>query len=166
MEPSVSPFNTASFLAQKAQLPLEELMAHLEQSKKEIRQDEEKGREQIEKLQADLFVARFPLYVQEGIMHWLELETKPLGSCEEPGAREHFLHCFRGLIAVYKFESKFQGSSNDLEFEAPGWLNKAIDILNEQGWVCGFKPYVFAECGIGNTLIVYFCIRDPRHQPV
>ncbi len=120
--------------------------------------------EALAAMQAACFVDVFQLLVKEGVLNKIHSERDPVGECDEPGWRAHYL-LTHGRIPVFPLEERFTGREHDeSEFKQPRWLQIVMDELRGRDWDPSILVYVFAESGIGNHRMVDLCVADPR-QP-
>ncbi len=160
----LSPEQVAIFFEEDENIPPEEIKVKFQELRNQVREVEFFETARIIETIVDVFVKTFPVKVRAGIAEKVKLETTQLGDCEEPGARNHFLKNFQGLVWVEISGARFQWNSNRKDFVAPKWLQRAIEILNQQGWQCQLKTHIHADFGVGNTMVPYLCVPDPRQR--
>ncbi len=160
METELTPGNVLGIFEEE-KVSVEELQLRLHELKhKTIREKEKIDQDKVDELQSDLFVSRFSDYVRAGIIDWLILED---GLKDDGwGHKHYYAGVFKGVIPVFKLQSRHQGPSHNKKFETPNWMKKAMEKLNLQGWECEIRANVFSDPGIGNDLLVHLCIADPR----
>ena len=123
---------------------------------------EDAAREELAERESQLFWGRAPEMLQLALLKRISLEQDPVGDCEEPGQRQHFLAKNKGWIQVYKYGEASVGRSNEAIFRVPLWLEKTLAKLKEFGWECKIGNEEFCETGFGNKVMAFLWVRDPR----